>query len=642
MTVAGRRRRLRVHGPDLVRGRGEPRDRHVAQSPSAGGQPRVRRWRPTTASRSSRTSSALLARDDVDVVVLASPPAGHLAQTLAGGGGRQAPPRREADGPVGRRVRRDGGRLPRRPASACRSCRSTGSATRPAAAQAADRRRRDRRCPDDPADRRRGRLVGPGGARRRVEARPAPADGLGVVGRPRLRPAALVQRRRRASSPSPGSRTSRASRPASARARRCTYEMTSGALAQILMSYEFPPPGIQPSWPWRIVGSTGIIELDPYRDRPARAGRRLGDRGAEQAPFDPMDASDPVRLRAYAAPARGPRGGDRRRPRSARVRARRATTPRRCSRPPNGRPRAVRPRSWRDAPSDGQSIWTDHPGGPLRYRADGRFGADGLPPGAWFGRVSAVVEAPDGTVVVFHRGPPIEPVVFLDREGRYLRSWDADFGLPHGMRLMPGRSSLADRRRPASRRQGDAWPAKFSLISARSTKPARTSGRSTGRPTLRSRPTARSTSPTAMATAGSFGSTRTAPTWGRGAGPGTAPGEFDTPHSVAVAPDGPIWVSDREQPADPAVRARTAATSTSGRTLARPSASSSTGTSCGSSPTGRFGELLGWDSLGGRLMRIDPSDGSVLGSHSACRPLLPPRSVRRHLGRRDSTAPSFV
>ena len=83
------------------------------------------------------------------------------------------------------------------------------------------------------------------------------------------------------------------------------------------------------------------------------------------------------------------------------------------------------------------SVWTAHPGGPLRYRANSRFGADGLPPGAWFGRVSAVVEAPDGSVVVFQRGPSIEPIVVLDREGQYLRSWDQGFGLPHGMRLMP-------------------------------------------------------------------------------------------------------------------------------------------------------------------------------------------------------------
>jgi predicted dehydrogenase len=78
------------------------------------------------------------------------------------------------------------------------------------------------------------------------------------------------------------------------------YEMTSGALAQVTMSYEFPPPGLAPSWPWRIVGSTGIIELDPYGI--VRLGRGEGwETVAEQGPFDPMDASDPVRLRAYAA-----------------------------------------------------------------------------------------------------------------------------------------------------------------------------------------------------------------------------------------------------------------------------------------------------------------------------------------------------
>lgn len=78
------------------------------------------------------------------------------------------------------------------------------------------------------------------------------------------------------------------------------YEMTSGALAQITMSYEFPPPGLSPSWPWRIVGSTGIIELDPYGI--VRLGRgQSWETVAEQGPFDPMDASDPVRLRAYAA-----------------------------------------------------------------------------------------------------------------------------------------------------------------------------------------------------------------------------------------------------------------------------------------------------------------------------------------------------
>ncbi len=47
------------------------------------------------------------------------------------------------------------------------------------------------------------------------------------------------------------------------------------------------------------MGSDGIIELDPYHE--VRLGR--GDDWtvvAQQGPFDPLDAVDPVRLRAYA------------------------------------------------------------------------------------------------------------------------------------------------------------------------------------------------------------------------------------------------------------------------------------------------------------------------------------------------------
>lgn len=77
------------------------------------------------------------------------------------------------------------------------------------------------------------------------------------------------------------------------------YEMTSGVLAQVTMSYEFPRPGLAPSWPWLIVGSEGMIELDPYGV--VRLGRGDGwEVVSEQGPFDPLDASDPVRLRAYA------------------------------------------------------------------------------------------------------------------------------------------------------------------------------------------------------------------------------------------------------------------------------------------------------------------------------------------------------
>ncbi len=77
------------------------------------------------------------------------------------------------------------------------------------------------------------------------------------------------------------------------------YEMASGALVQVLMTYETPKPGLASTWEFVIIGSTGIIQLDPY-------GRLLLGRGdgwevaAEMPSFDPLDANDPIRLQAYA------------------------------------------------------------------------------------------------------------------------------------------------------------------------------------------------------------------------------------------------------------------------------------------------------------------------------------------------------
>jgi UDP-N-acetyl-2-amino-2-deoxyglucuronate dehydrogenase len=77
------------------------------------------------------------------------------------------------------------------------------------------------------------------------------------------------------------------------------YEMASGALVQVWMTYEAPKPGLPSTWEFVIVGSDGIIRLDPY-------GQLLLGRGdgwevvAEMPDFDPLDANDPIRLRAYA------------------------------------------------------------------------------------------------------------------------------------------------------------------------------------------------------------------------------------------------------------------------------------------------------------------------------------------------------
>ena len=77
------------------------------------------------------------------------------------------------------------------------------------------------------------------------------------------------------------------------------YELRSGAIVQVLMTYEMPRPGFASTWEFVIVGSTGILRLDPYGQ--LLLGRNDGwEIVAEMPGFDPLDANDPIRLRAYA------------------------------------------------------------------------------------------------------------------------------------------------------------------------------------------------------------------------------------------------------------------------------------------------------------------------------------------------------
>ena len=75
--------------------------------------------------------------------------------------------------------------------------------------------------------------------------------------------------------------------------------LASGALVQVWVSYEFPAPGLRTGWPWHIVGADGILELDPYHEVTLAAGEGRTQL-AQQPDFDPLDANDPIRLRAYA------------------------------------------------------------------------------------------------------------------------------------------------------------------------------------------------------------------------------------------------------------------------------------------------------------------------------------------------------
>jgi len=77
------------------------------------------------------------------------------------------------------------------------------------------------------------------------------------------------------------------------------YGFENGAMAQVVVTYELPPPGLGSMMQYLITGSTGMIRLDSYGK--VELGKGDGWTVAfEQPSFDPNNANDPVRLRAYA------------------------------------------------------------------------------------------------------------------------------------------------------------------------------------------------------------------------------------------------------------------------------------------------------------------------------------------------------
>jgi len=192
--------------------------------------------------------------------------------------------------------------------------------------------------------------------------------------------------------------------------------------------------------------------------------------------------------------------------------------------------------------------WYPHEGGLLKYQVKIRFGEepDTMPDGWKFGRVSAVTVDKQGEVYVFHRGDKADPLIVFDREGLYLRSWGKGmFGNPHGIRAdSDGNIWVTD--------NGDHQIFKFDRVG----KLLLTLGEK-GVPgedeSHFDRPTDIAFAPTGeVYVSDGYGNARVVKfskegkhltTWGRH---GTGPGEFNTVHSVAVATDGTVYVSDRE------------------------------------------------------------------------------------------------
>jgi DNA-binding beta-propeller fold protein YncE len=169
-----------------------------------------------------------------------------------------------------------------------------------------------------------------------------------------------------------------------------------------------------------------------------------------------------------------------------------------------------------------------------------------MPAGWKFGRVSAVTVNSRGEVFVFHRGPKADPIVVFDGKGKFLRSWGKGmFGNPHGMRVdKQGNVWVTD--------NGDHQVMKFTpdgdlLLTLGQKKKAGTDDRTFNRPT-----------DIAFAPNGDvyisdgYGNSRVVRfssdgkylgAWGR---KGTGPGDFNTPHSIAIDSKSRVYVSDRE------------------------------------------------------------------------------------------------
>jgi DNA-binding beta-propeller fold protein YncE len=192
--------------------------------------------------------------------------------------------------------------------------------------------------------------------------------------------------------------------------------------------------------------------------------------------------------------------------------------------------------------------WYPHEGGLLKYRVNIRFGEepDTMPAGWKFGRVSAVAVNSKREVLVFHRGPKADPIVIFDEKGTYLRSFGKGmFGNPHGLRVDKDDNIwITD--------NGDHQVMKFSpggklLLTLGRKKQTGSDDHTFNRPT-----------DIAFARNGDFyvsdgyGNTRVVKfaadgkylkAWGER---GTGPGQFNTPHSIAIDSKGLVYVSDRE------------------------------------------------------------------------------------------------
>ena len=168
-----------------------------------------------------------------------------------------------------------------------------------------------------------------------------------------------------------------------------------------------------------------------------------------------------------------------------------------------------------------------------------------LPVQAELGFPSSVAAAPNGEIYLLQRGLTADPIVVINRQGKVLRQWGKGlFEIPHSIRLSPdGHVWTVD---AASSRILKFTPQGKLLLSINVGEQPKTKSTFDG------------TADIAFAANGhlfiadGYGNARILEysadgqrlnQWGT---PGTAPGQFNLPHGIAIDSDGIVYVADRE------------------------------------------------------------------------------------------------
>ncbi len=263
-----------------------------------------------------------------------------------------------------------------------------------------------------------------------------------------------------------------------------------------------------------------------------------------------------------------------------------------------------------------QQGWYPHEGGLLKYRVQIRFGEepDTMPNGWKFGRVSAVAADAAGNVYVFHRGLKADPIIVFDSQGKYLRSWGKGmFGSPHGLRIdKSGHVWVTD----TVLHQVMEFTAEGKLLRTLGVK-----GKADATHDTFNRPTDVAFLPNGdFFVSDGYGNSRVVKfsregkyllEWGRR---GKGPGEFDLPHQVRVDSRQNVYVSDRENN-------RIQIFDANGKFLRQWTHLGATqGMDINAKDelwivTHRDNvENITYDTLAGRIMRIDAASGKILGA----------------------------